>query len=69
MWLRRWREEVWGRQESLSTNAQKRLNEAATSLGLRAEAVGTDTDAERLGLPKVVNSFAIYDSDYHDEPS
>ena len=40
----------------------------AADLGLRAETVGVDIDAEKLGLPKVENLFAIYDSDSHEEP-
>jgi hypothetical protein len=33
----------------------------ATDFGLRAEAVGTDIDARRLGLTKFENSYGIYD--------
>ena len=38
--------------------------QTATDLGLRAEAVGTDIDARRLGLTKFENSYGIYDPDF-----
>jgi hypothetical protein len=47
-----------------------RLDPQATDLSVGAETVGVDIDAERLGLglPRVENWFAIYDSDSHKEP-
>jgi hypothetical protein len=64
MWPRRWTANI-----SYLCSTQERSDQAATYLGLQAEVVGTDIDAERLRLPRFENSSAIYDSDDHHEPN
>jgi hypothetical protein len=53
-----------GPEVELPTVGAEHWNEALNSLDLRAGVVGADADAEKLGLPKIEDSYGIYDPDF-----